>query len=203
MTDHLIAPHGGTLVDLKVDDSRAEQLRAESRDWPSWDLTDRQLCDIELLINGGFSPLTGFMNRADYDSVVAEMRLTDGTLWPMPITLDVTEEFAGQVAEGDRVALRDPEGVMLAVIEVQDVWAPDKAAEAESVFGTTSTEHPGVAYLVERAGSHYIGGHVEAVQAPLHYDYRRLRQTPAETRAEFARRGWTRDRRLPDQEPDA
>jgi sulfate adenylyltransferase len=192
VTDHLIAPHGGTLVDLMVDDDKTAELRETSRDWQSWDKTDRQLCDLELLLNGAFSPLTGFLGKADYESVRDEMRLSDGTLWPMPITLDVTEDFAEGVSAGDSIALRDPEGVMLAALHVEDVWRPDKDAEAEAVFGTTNPEHPGVAYLINRAGPVYLGGRIEGLQLPIHYDYTRLRLTPAEVRDEFARRGWTK-----------
>ncbi len=119
MADHLITPHGGTLVDLIVDPERAAELKTESADWPSWDLTERQLCDLELLLNGGFSPLRGFLGRDDYERVCAEMRLADGTLWPIPITLDVTDEVAQGLETGSRLALRDPEGVMLAVLTVE------------------------------------------------------------------------------------
>jgi hypothetical protein len=147
VTSHLIAPHGGTLVDLVVSPQRAAELKDQSRDWASWDLTPRQLCDLELLANGGFSPLTGFMNKADYDSVCDKMRLASGTLWPMPITLDVAQEFADKLKKGDRVALRDAEGVMLAVITVEDIWTPDREAEGKAVFGTTDKIHPAVSYL--------------------------------------------------------
>src|SRR6202042_2708792 len=91
MTSHLIAPHGGDLVQLQVPAARDAELKAHSKDWPSWDLTARQLCDLELLMSGGFSPLRGFLNRADYDGVCKDMRLANGTLWPMPITLDISE----------------------------------------------------------------------------------------------------------------
>ena len=148
MSDSLISPHGGVLVDLVVDDARAEELKNESRDWASWDLTERQLCDIELLMNGAFSPLTGFLAKADYESVCDNMRLADGTLWPMPIMLDVTAEVAEGLESGSKLALRDPEGVMLAVIHVEDVWEADRAAEAEKVFGSTNPEHPGVDFLM-------------------------------------------------------
>jgi sulfate adenylyltransferase len=191
VTDHLIAPHGGILVDLLVDDATATELQDASRDWESWDLTDRQMCDLELLVNGAFSPLTGFMNRAEYETVRDDMRLADGTLWPMPITLDVSEEFADSVDSGDVIALRDPEGVMLAALHVEDIWLPDKTAEAESVFGTTNEEHPGVAYLMQKAGPVYIGGRVDGIQLPAHYDFTGLRLTPALLRDQFARRGWT------------
>ena len=117
MSDHLNSPHGGELVDLVVDEKRAAELNEASKDWPEWDLTERQVCDLELLANGGFSPLRGFLNQDDYESVCREMRLTDGTLWTMPITLDVTEELADTLEVGSHLALRDGEGVMLATIK--------------------------------------------------------------------------------------
>ena len=192
MTDHLIPPHGGTLVDLRADDDRAAEIKAASRDWPSHDLTPRQLCDLELLLDGGFSPLAGFMTRRDYDRVCAEMRLTDGALWPMPITLDVPEALAETLEPGANLALRDPEGVMLAALRVEEVWTPDRRAEAEAVFGAASPEHPGAAHLIERTQPCYVGGTLTGVQPVTHYDYRLLRHSPRELRAEFAKLGWTR-----------
>jgi sulfate adenylyltransferase len=190
MTGHLNSPHGGTLVDLVVNEGRATELRAASKDWPSWDLTARQLCDLELLANGGFSPLTGFLGRADYESVCSSMRLADGTLWPIPVVLDVTEEFAEGIDVGTSVALRDPEGVMLATIEVSEVYRPDRGQEAKSVYGTENPEHPGVAHVLNNTNPVYVAGRIECVQLPVHYDFRRLRLTPAELRAEFDRQGW-------------
>jgi sulfate adenylyltransferase len=189
--DALIQPHGGWLVDLIVDAGRAADLRAASHDWPAWDLTPRQLCDLELLANGGFSPLAGFMTSADYDAVCERMRLADGTLWPMPIALDVSETFADALIPGQPIALRDAEGVMLAVLHVAEMWTPNKDAEARLIFGTNSDEHPGVAALA-RGQPVYVGGRVEAIQLPIHYDYQALRQTPAEVRADFAARAWRR-----------
>jgi sulfate adenylyltransferase len=93
-SSHLIPPHGGELVDLVAQPETVNELKARSREWPSWDLSARQLCDLELLLSGGFSPLRGFMNRADYEGVCQNMKLASGLLWPMPITLDVTQEFA-------------------------------------------------------------------------------------------------------------
>lgn len=175
-----------------IDDERRGELAGESRDWPSWSLTRRQTCDLELLLNGSFSPLRGFLGRADYESVCSSMRIADGTLWPIPVTLDVTEEVAKKLESGKRLALRDPEGVMLAALQVEDVWKPDRFAEAETVFGTTNPEHPGVAHLLEIANPYYVGGTLEGVQLPVHYDFRTLRLTPRELRAEFARLGWRR-----------
>jgi sulfate adenylyltransferase len=192
MTDHLIAPYGGALIQAMVDEAEAETLRAAARDFHSWDLTDRQLCDLELLMSGAFSPLTGFMGRADHESVCADLRLAGGTLWPIPITLDVSEDLAGRLHPGDQLALRDPEGVMLAVLEVGEVWQPDRVAEARAVFGTTNPEHPGVAYLLHRSHPWYVAGRVRGIQPPAHYDYLELRKTPSQLRAEFTRHGWTR-----------
>jgi sulfate adenylyltransferase len=180
------------LVDLQVDAARGAELKAESAHWMSWDLTPRQLCDLELLTVGGFSPLQGFMTRAQYDAVCATMRLPDGALWPIPITLDVTEAAAAKLAPGHTLALRDPEGVMLAVLHVEDIWTPDPRVEAETVYGTTSTDHPGVATVLHRTHPVRLGGRVEALQTPAHYDFRSLRLTPAQLRAQFARDGWTR-----------
>ena len=190
MPDHLISPHGGKLIDLLVDAERAKALKAESRDWPSWDLTPRQLCDLELLLNGAFSPLTGFLTRKDYDSVCQSQRLSDGTLWSIPVTLDVPAELAGKLSTGTQLALRDHEGVMLAALTVTDVWEPDRSAEAAAIFGTRSAEHPGVAHLLRRSNTHYVGGRLEGVELPHHYDFRRRRRTPAELRSHFARLGW-------------
>ena len=156
----------------------------------SWDLTERQLCDIELILNGAFSPLEGFLNQDDYDAVVSGMRLTSGVLWPMPITLDVTEEFAADLKSGDKVALRDLEGVILATLEVGDIWTPDKAAEAKGVFGTTDEKHPAVHFLNNIAGPVYVGGKLTGIEAPTHYDFKHLRESPAEVRARFKKLGW-------------
>ena len=192
-TSHLIPPHGGELINLIAQPERIAELKAHSKEWASWDLTGRQLCDLELLITGGFSPLQGFMTRADYEGVCHNMKLASGVLWPMPITLDVSEEFAKKLTPGtSRVALRDPEGVMLAVLHVEDVWQPDRKEEAQAVFASTSAAHPGADYAINKANPWYVGGKVEGTQIPSHYDFRSLRLTPTEVRAEFARVGWRR-----------
>src|SRR5215813_7056797 len=154
---HLIAPHGGELVDLKLAPENAAELQARSKDFPSWELTSRQIRDLELLLSGGFSPLRGFMKRDEYERVCNEMRLSNGLVWPIPITLDVSDSFAKSLKPGSsKIALRDSEGVMLAVLYVEDVWRPDRKAEAEVVFGTTSPAHPGVDYLLKRGYGWYV-----------------------------------------------
>jgi sulfate adenylyltransferase len=133
------------------------------------------------------------MNRADHEAVCHKMHLSSGVIWPMPITLDVSEDFAKKLAPGtSKVALRDPEGVMLAVLNVEDVWQPERKEEAKSVFGTTSAVHPGADYVINKSNPWYVGGRLEGLQLPTHYDFRILRLTPAELRAEFSRMGWRR-----------
>ncbi len=190
MGDSMIRAHGGDLTDLMLSAEAAAEAREASCDWPSWDLTPRQLCDLELILNGGFSPLTGFMGRADFDAVCQDMRLSSGELWPIPITLDVTEEVAEKLSAGDRVALRDPEGVMLAVLTVEEMWPIDREAKANAVYGTTDRTHAGVAHLYERTNNVAVGGTVAGVQMPQHYDFVRLRNTPREVRARFEKLGW-------------
>lgn len=190
MSSSLIAPHGGELVDLLVSEERAESLKNESIEFKSWTLNDRQICDLELLLNGGFSPLHGFLSKVDYESVLSDLRLADGTLWPMPITLDITEELAEKISEGDKLVLRDKEGFALAVMTVSDKWSPDLTREAEQVFGTTDTKHPAVTYLLQYSNSVYVGGELEGLQLPTQYDYQNLRRTPAELRRQFKKRGW-------------
>lgn len=188
----LVAPHGGVLQNLIVGDERARSLRDLSSQWPSWDLTPRQLCDLELLLTGAFSPLGGFMGQRDYESVVERMRLFDGTLWPIPIVLDVPEAVASTLDPGTSLALRDPEGVMLAVLHVEERWAPDRTVEAEAVYGTTNVEHPGVAALLNATHPWALAGRLEGVTSPVHYDFRHLRISPANLRAQFERDGWHR-----------
>jgi sulfate adenylyltransferase len=190
MPDHLISAYGGALVDLLVAEGRRLELKAQSREWPSWDLTQRQLCDLELLMTGGFSPLKSFLGRQDYESVRDKMRLADGALWPIPVTLDVSADIAAQLDNGSRLALRDPEGVILAILHVTEVWQPDLKAEAEAVFGTLDRLHPSVAVLLESNRPCYVAGELEGMQVPGHYDYGDLRHTPAELRAVFQTRGW-------------
>ena len=188
----VIPPHGGALVNPFVGPGRARELKRASREWLSWELTPRQLCDLELLLNGGFSPLHTFLGRADYEAVCSSMRLADGTLWPVPINLDLPDELAKQIRPATTLALRDPEGAMLAALEVEELWKPDRPAEAEQVFGTSNSEHPGVRYLIEQSHPWYASGKLEGLELPAHYDFRGLRPTPAELRDEFARLGWAR-----------
>lgn len=164
--NNLIPPYAGKLTALIAAPERQAALKLEARDLVSIDLTPRQTADLELLINGGYSPLTGYMNRADYDSVAASMRLADGTFWPVPIALEVSERIGANLTQGVRVALRDAEGFMLAVLTVGDAWPVE--------------------------GKVRIGGALEGAGLPQHHDFTELRQTPEDMRRQFARRGWRR-----------
>ena len=110
------------------------ELKSKANNYPSLKLSDRHLCDLELIMNGGFSPLTGFMSKNNYDSVINDMRLIDGSLWPIPITLDINDKFVSAISNAPKIALRDKEGFILAVLEIEDIWKPNLELEAESVL---------------------------------------------------------------------
>ncbi|MBT8417682.1 MAG: bifunctional sulfate adenylyltransferase/adenylylsulfate kinase [Silicimonas sp.] len=185
-------PNHAPIPELYVSYESAQKLKSEAGDLPSWDLSQRQICDLELLMNGGFFPLKGFLGQDDYNAVVDTMRLADGTLWPIPITLDVPEDFAATVELGQDIALRDQEGVILATMTVTDRWTPDKASEAKQIFGDDDIAHPAVNYLHHTAGPVYLGGPVTGIQQPVHYDFKMRRDTPNELRAYFRKLGWRR-----------
>jgi len=178
------------ISDLLVPFKKTQELKKEANHYSSWKLTDRQICDLELLLNGGFSPLTGFMSKTDYKSVLKDMRLEDGSLWPMPITLDVTEDFAGTIKNGEKITLRDQEGFALAVLTISDIWRPDLEAEASAVYGTTDMTHPAVNYLLNIGNKVYVGGSLEGISLPHHYDYHDDRHTPEELQSLFSEKGW-------------
>ena len=188
----LIRPHGGELRELFADAARASVLKQEALALPSCDLTLRQQAELALLMNGAYSPLSGFMCRADYDAVLETGHLASGELWPLPVTLDIDEALAVKLTPGAALALRDLEGVLFAVLRVDEVWRPDREVEAMRLFGTTDTTHPGVGLLLGKTLAFYVGGRVEGVEAPSYHSFTGLRHSPAELRREFAKRGWTR-----------
>ena len=190
--EKLIEPHGGEPVDLLVEPERAVILKKLSLNIPDITLSERQLCDFELLATGAFSPLKGFMRRPDYESVLDRMRLQDNTLWPFPICLDISEKTAHSLEVGQSVAIRDPEGFLLGLLNVEEIWPIDKKKEAEMVFGTTDVAHPGVDHLFNQSGSYYVGGSIDVTSLPLHFDFKSIRLSPAEVRRTFRKMGWQR-----------
>ncbi|MDT8427089.1 MAG: bifunctional sulfate adenylyltransferase/adenylylsulfate kinase [Methyloprofundus sp.] len=185
----LTSPYQGVLKELFLPDDEAEQLKFASEAFPAIVLSQRQQCDLEMLLNGALSPLTGFMTEEIYNSVIDNTCLSSGAVWPIPYCLDVTEEFA-DIEIGTQLALRDTEGFMSAVLTVESIWQVDKEKEAHAVYGTSDQSHPGVKYLFDSVGSYYIGGRVHGVQLPFHYDFDLLRNTPAELRQKFDKLGW-------------
>ncbi|PBK91461.1 ATP-sulfurylase [Armillaria gallica] len=187
-------PHGGVLKDLVARDAAiSHQLKEEAETLPKLVLTERQLCDLELITNGGFSPLEGFMTEKDYQSVVDTLHLANGVLFPIPITLDVSGEVINRLSiqPGSRLSLRDPrDEEPLAIITVEDIYKPDRVKEAIQVFGADDPAHPSVSYLRRRVQDFYIGGKLQAIQAPAHFDYVALRFTPAELRSHFKKLSW-------------
>ncbi|CAK8720566.1 bifunctional sulfate adenylyltransferase/adenylylsulfate kinase [Candidatus Electrothrix laxa] len=192
MKDNL-SPTTSYSESLIVHSCRAKQLRSEAVHLISTDLNRRQLRDLESLLNRAFYPLSGFLGREDYESVLKEMRLTDGSVWPVPICLDVNEEFAASLQPGQCIGLNDQEGFLLAILTVSDIWKADKKAEAKAVYGTEDPDqHPGTQALFAEVKDWYIGGTVEGVTLPIHYDFCDLRLTPAETNRRFLQYGWRR-----------
>ncbi|KAH8171616.1 ATP-sulfurylase domain-containing protein [Sarocladium implicatum] len=188
------SPHGGVLKDLfSRDRARRDELLAESENLPALVLSERHLCDLELILNGGFSPLEGFMTQKDYEGVVADNRLASGVLFSMPITLDVDQAQIDSlgIKAGARITLRDSrDDRHLAILTVEDVYRPDKVKEAVDVFGSDDDTHPGVKHLFSIAKEFYVGGKLEAINRLEHYDFLDLRFTPSELRSHFDKLGW-------------
>ena len=167
-----------------------EKLKKDASKYKSWVLRDRQICDLEMILNGAFSPLNGFLNKEDYENVLTAMRLSDGSVWPMPITLDVNSKFSKSISIGDNITLKDKEGFSIAVLEVENKWEPDLYKEAELIFGTKDLSHPAVDYLLNYSNNIYIGGKVELIDLPHHYDYKELRLSPKNLKQKFKDLGW-------------
>ena len=188
----LVDPHGGSLVDLLVDQERSVLLQDIALNLPDITLNDRQLCDFELLATGAFSPLDGFMTRSDYESVLDRMRLQSGILWPLPVCLSLPDIQARTLDVGQSVTLRDPEGFLLGIMHIEDIWPLDHRKEASRVYGTTDRAHQGVNYLFNNEGYHYVGGKLEVLSQPLHSDFKQLRMSPQEVRSIYNKLGWQR-----------
>ena len=180
------------LINLLVSEERHAILKNLASTMPDVILNDRQICDFELLATGVLSPLKGFMKQIDYESVLDRMRLGTGELWPIPICLDIPENLASTLETGQSVALRDPEGFLLGIMTIEDIWPLDMEKEAQAVYNTLDTSHPGVDYLYNKSGRFYIGGETHALNLPIHSDFKQIRNTPAEVRKTFDKLGWKR-----------
>jgi len=190
MSNTIIKPHGGKLCSHIPDKEYLSEIKTDILQLKSWTLTDRQLCDIELILNGGFSPLDGFMNQDDYNSVCEKTRLDNNLLWPIPITLDINNTLADKLETNEKITLKDKEGFAIALLTVNDIWNPDKEKEAHHIYETADTYHPGVNILLNESHPTYVGGSIESIHNPKHYDYPELRHTPLQLREFFNKLGW-------------
>jgi sulfate adenylyltransferase len=187
-----IPPHGGTLINRRLSGDARNAAIEKAKSLKKISLDARTASDVEIIAIGAVSPLTGFMNPEDYDSVVTKMHLANGLPWTVPVTLGVTEEEAAGINKGDQIALEDAEsGTLLALMTVESKWTPDKKVEAVNVFTTDEEKHPGVAALYAK-GNVYLGGPIDVINLPPHDDFQQYRLTPEESRAEFLKRGWRR-----------
>ena len=188
----LIKPHGEKLINSYCDSNESNQYKNNAINYQSWTLTDRQLCDLELILNGAFSPLDGFMSQRCYNAVLDSYRLLDGTVWPIPIILDVKLDLAVTVGINDKLALRDKEGYLIAIIQISDKWKYDIKLEAKKVYGTTDKSHVGVRYLYENGGDVCLGGKIVGVEHPHYHDFLDIRLNPEETRDFFQKNNWNK-----------
>ncbi|MCP4671242.1 MAG: bifunctional sulfate adenylyltransferase/adenylylsulfate kinase [Desulfobacula sp.] len=180
------------LTNLLVNEEEQTLLKKISTSMPDIILNERQICDFELLTTGVFSPLKGFMKQIDYESVLDRMRLESGELWPIPICLDIQESLAKTLEIGQSVALRDIEGFLLGIMNVEDLWPMNAGQEANAIYGSIEKTHPGVDYLFNKSGQYYIGGEIQALNLPIHSDFKQIRNTPKEVRNAFSKLGWKR-----------
>ena len=177
---------------LFVNTVERSKLLENSINFLSHSLNSRQINDLELLMNGAFSPLEGFLNKDDYKSVLKNMRLSNGLLFPMPITLDVPEDLASNLKINEFLALRDPEGLILAVLKVESIYQPDLNKEAEDIFNTHDISHPGVDYLLNKSEKNYVGGKILGLNKPRHFDFLDFRHDPEDLKKFFKEKGWTK-----------
>src|SRR5512145_726710 len=183
---NLIAPYGGKLVNLVVEGKEREDLLAKASKLSSIKISMRALCDLELLATGGFSPLDTFMGKADYESVLHHMRLTDGTLWPLPITLTVDPKELPTV--GDELVLRNANNDVIAVMTLDEVYHWDMQTEAALAYGSTDSKHPMVSEM-QRWNKVCISGPLKVINLPKYYDFVNLRFTPAQVRVRLEEMG--------------
>ena len=196
MSSHLIQPHGGTLVNRIVDADKAQQLKAAAASLPKITLSAKQACDLEMIAIGAFSPLTGFVKKADFEGICKNMHMADGTVWPIPITLAVKDDVKATLKEGGQAALYHSDGTLLAVIDVEEIYAHDKKLEIPNVFRTEDPAHPGVKAVMDE-GDWCVGGDIHVItvtpekepgeqfteyRLPPRADTRRIREARLEDR---------------------
>jgi sulfate adenylyltransferase len=186
----LVPPHGGKLVNRIVEGAAADALKKEAASLPAVTLSAREQCDLEMIATGAFSPLTGFMGKADFEAVCKNMRLANGTVWPIPVTLCPPEDVVAKINQGQKIALYDDKKRLMAVMTVSEKYAHDKKLEIPNVYKTEDNAHPGVA-IVEKQGNTCLGGSVDVINANYEPEFPEYRLPPAKTREAFEKKGWS------------
>lgn len=191
MSKAIITPYGSTGINSPTLDLKPDELQNKVNAAPSLIVSNYQLNDLELLLNGAFTPLRGFMEEDDYNSVVEKMLLCDGTHWPLPICLDISDEDVKDITLNEYVVLCDQAYLPIALMLVNSMWQPDTAKEIKSTYGTLDKGHQGVLQAQDRIHKTYIGGPLHRLALPAHYGFTRFRHTPSETRMLFKKLGWS------------
>ncbi len=185
----LIQPHGGKLIDCFLSEKESKQTITKALNLPRLTLSDRNIADLECIATGVYSPLEGFVNEQEYNSIVKDMRLTSGIAWSIPVTLQVAESVAKQYQLDSEIALAHPNGEILAIITVTSKFKPDQSFEAEQVYRTDAEAHPGVKAMLQE-GNVYLGGPIKLINSIPYQNFLDYRLTPEATRTEFSRREW-------------
>jgi len=192
--ESLVPPHGGTLINRIVSETQAATLREEAANLPRIELSSKQACDLEMIAIGAFSPLTGYVGKADFDSICNEMRLANGTVFPIPVTLAVDETVKGTLSEGGRAALYHADGTLLAVMDVAELYDHNRDIEMDGVFRTRDEAHPGVKAIMDE-GDCLVGGDIHVLTVTPEHEpgeqFTEYRLAPAATRAAFEAKGWS------------
>lgn len=186
----LVTPHGGKLVNRIIESSAAQAATKEAGSLPALTLSAREQFDLEMIAIGAFSPLNGFMGKADFEGVCKNLRLASGVVWPIPVTLCPSNDQAEKIRVGDKIALKDAQGRLLAIMNISEKFKHDKELEIPNVYRTTEDAHPGVA-LVRKQGDTCLGGTVDVIQANHEPEFPEYRLPPSKTREAFASRGWS------------
>ena len=186
----MIDPHGNKLVSFHLSKGELEEYSELSNTISSLTLSLKQQCDLEMILNGAFSPLLTFNNQKDYEEILLNNKLLNGVIWPIPIVLDVPNDFLKALDKNEHISLRNAEGFLLAILKVREFWSPNKKDEANSIFKTIDENHPGVDYLFNHTNSNYISGELVPIQSNKYFDFTHLRKSPQEVRDLFRSKRW-------------
>ena len=186
----MIDPHGNKLVSFHLSKGELEEYSELSNTISSLTLSLKQQCDLEMILNGAFSPLLTFNNQKDYEEILLNNKLLNGVIWPIPIVLDVPNDFLKALDKNEHISLRNAEGLLLAILKVREFWSPNKKDEANSIFKTIDENHPGVDYLFNHTNSNYISGELIPIQSNKYFDFTHLRKSPQEVRDLFRSKRW-------------